>query len=122
MSRRDLIIAKILGRIQLVDHVHLSTPCWVWTGPTSGTAYQGQKKGRGHGYPRMNLDGQTVAVHKVVWVHYEGFIPGRKQLDHLCRNRLCVNPDHLELVTHLVNQKRRCAARKEANDNLQQPA
>lgn len=82
----------------------------MWTGPTSGASYQGQKKGRGHSYPRMSLDGQTVAVHLVVWTHYSGFIPGRKQLDHLCRNRGCVNPDHLELVTHLQNQKRRALA------------
>jgi hypothetical protein len=58
----------------------------------------------------MSLDGQTVAVHLVVWTHYNGFIPGKKQLDHLCSNRRCVQPAHLELVTHRVNQKRRDAA------------
>lgn len=109
MSRRDDILVKVLGRVTLTPSA-LPTPCWQWTGPNSGAAYKGQKKGRGHSYPRMNLDGQTVAVHKVIWTHFNGFIPGRKQLDHLCRNRLCVNPEHLELVTHLVNQRRRAAA------------
>lgn len=110
MSRRDAIMSRILPRVRLQDHDVLETPCWIWTGPDSGKAYQGNKKGRGHGYPRMSLDGQTVAVHLVIWTNYHGFIPGKKQLDHLCRNRRCVNPDHLELVTHLKNQKRRAAA------------
>lgn len=109
MNRRDIILEKVLARINLAPTQSLLTPCWLWSGPTSGAGYKGNKKGRGHGYPRMNLDGQTVAVHKVVWTHFHGFIPGRKQLDHLCKNRLCVNPDHLELVTHNENQRRRAA-------------
>ncbi len=111
MSRREAILEKVLQRIRLEPSI-LPTPCWLWTGPTSGAGYKGQKKGRGHSYPRMSLDGQTVAVHLVIWTHYNGFIPGRKQLDHLCRQRCCVNPEHLELVTHRVNQLRRAKARK----------
>jgi hypothetical protein len=110
VSRRDNIMGRILPRIRLAEHETLPDPCWLWTGPDSGAPGRGQKKGRGHGYPRMSLDGQTVAVHLVVWTHYNGFIPGKKQLDHLCRNRRCVQPAHLELVTHRVNQKRRDAA------------
>lgn len=109
-DRRSVILSKVLLRIQLQDCPSVGTPCWAWTGPTSGAGYKGAKKGRGHSYPRMSLDGQTVAVHKVVWTHFYGFIPGRKQLDHLCKNRRCVNLDHLELVTHLTNQRRRAAA------------
>ncbi len=59
----------------------------------------------------MWLDGQTVAVHIVNWTNEHGYVPGKKQLDHLCRNRLCVSDRHLELVTHKQNQKRRAAAR-----------
>lgn len=114
MSRRDAIMAKVLPRIELVECEGLATPCWLWTGPNSGNGYKGQKKGRGHSYPRMSLDGQTVAVHLVVWTHYNGLIPGRKQLDHLCRRRGCVNPEHLELVTHRVNQRRRDKAKATA--------
>lgn len=113
MTRRDAILERILARIRLEQISELvPTPCWHWTGPDSGKAYQGKKKGRGHGYPRMSLDGQTVAVHLVMFTHYFGFIPGRKQVDHLCKNRRCVNPEHLEMVTHLQNQRRRDAARK----------
>lgn len=95
-SRRDRIFEKIMSRVAVDE----ATGCWLWTGPTSG-------EGRGGGYPRMCLDGQTVAVHKVAWTNEHGFVPGTKQLDHLCRRRLCVNPAHLELVTHKANQRRR---------------
>tara|TARA_Y100000815_G_scaffold169233_2_gene153591 strand:+ start:10493 stop:10834 length:342 start_codon:yes stop_codon:yes gene_type:complete len=99
MSRRDAIRKKIMARV-VVTLGPLETPCKIWTGPTSGN-------GRGGGYPRMCLDGQTVAVHIVNWTNENGYVPGRKQLDHLCRNRLCVEDTHLELVTHKQNQKRR---------------
>lgn len=100
MCRREDIMQKVLGRI---EHVYgkLDTPCWQWTGPTSGDV------GRGKGYPRMNLSNQTVAVHRVVYTHFNGYIPGRKQIDHKCKNWRCVNPDHLEMVTHKENQRRR---------------
>lgn len=111
-GRRDRVRAKIMSRVRIDPE----TGCWIWTGPTSGSRYKGDekpKKGRGFGYPRMSLDGQTVAVHLVMWVNENGYIPGRKQLDHVCRNRLCVNPhpEHTELVTHRQNQRRRDRAR-----------
>lgn len=97
MSRRDAIMDKIVRRLR----VDPQTGCHLWTGPTSGT------RGRGRNYPRMSLDGQTVAVHIVVYCHYYGYLPSKRQVDHTCRNRLCCNPAHLEGVTHLQNQKRR---------------
>lgn len=103
MSRRDRIRDKIQARCVLVPGP-LPTPCRLWTGPTSGS------EGRGAGYGRMNLDGGTVAPHIALWIVENGPIPPRKQLDHLCMNRLCV--DHTELVTHKQNQKRRDAARR----------
>jgi len=99
MSRRDKIREKVLARCKVDEE----TGCWVWQGPDSGT-------GRGGGYPRMYLSGQTVAVHLVMYTHAHGYIPGKKQIDHTCRNRMCVNPDHLEMVTHKENQRRRAKA------------
>lgn len=104
LSRRELIRARIYACVEVVDCGYV-TPCHIWTGPDSGN-------GRGGGYPRMALDGQTMAVHKVAWTNAHGIIPGKKQLDHKCRQRRCVNEDHLELVTHLQNQKRRAEARR----------
>lgn len=103
-SRRDAIWRRILSRVQFVPNPALGTACWIWQGPTSGD------KGRGAGYGRMSLNGQTVAVHLVTFTHQHGYIPGKKQVDHVCRNRLCCNPAHLELVTPRQNQKRRVMA------------
>lgn len=108
MDRRTRIEAKVKARVTEVPGP-LDTSCWLWTGPDSGG-------GRGGGYPRMALDGQTVAVHIVMWTNAFGFVPGKKQLDHLCRNRRCVNPAHLELVTHKLNQKRRAVAQRELRE------
>ncbi|WP_183613676.1 HNH endonuclease signature motif containing protein [Rhizobium leguminosarum] len=108
MTRRDRIREKIMARVR-IDEV---TGCWIWTGPTSGT------KGRGAGYPRMSLGGQTVAVHIVIWTNEHGYIPGKKELDHVCRNRLCIrydSEDHLQLVTRKRNILRQWEARKAAS-------
>ena len=82
-------------------------------GGSEGGSGDGPGDGRGGGYGRMCLDGQTVAVHLVAYTHYYGYIPKTKQIDHLCEQRCCCNPQHLELVTHLRNQRRRAARRKE---------
>lgn len=104
MGRREDIAAKIAERVIVCP----DTGCHIWTGPTSGDT------GRGKGYPRMNLDGQTVAVHRVVYTNEHGYIPGRKQIDHDCNNRLCVNIKHLFMTTHKKNQKLRAKRAKKA--------
>lgn len=98
-SRRQRIIGKIMSRVE-IDPL---TECWTWQGPTSGD-------GRGGGYGRMCLDGQTVAVHIVSFTNFYGYVPGKKQIDHKCRNRLCCNPNHLEMVTPKRNATRRSRA------------
>jgi hypothetical protein len=103
-QRREAIFMRVMSRVAIDPALTFDgTPCWTWQGPTSGD-------GRG-GYPRMCLDGQTVAVHRVMYINAFGYVPGKKQIDHKCRNRCCVNPNHLEKVTHRMNQKRRAAAR-----------
>lgn len=95
-GRRERIIDKVLDNIEVDDE----TGCWNWLGGDSGS-------GRGGGYGRMYLDGQTVAVHIVAFVHYHGYIPSKKQIDHICENRKCCNPAHLDLVSHIENQRRK---------------
>lgn len=99
-SRRSLIVDKIMRRVVEEPCPALNDNCLIWTGPDSGT-------GRGGGYPRMSLDGGTVAVHIVMWVIENGPVPPRKQIDHRCKRRMCVNPNHLQMVTHLRNQRLR---------------
>ena len=69
--------------------------CWVWQGA----------KSHGYGTVGRNQTGSTN-VHKVMYILHYGKYSGDVQLDHLCRNRACCNPDHLELVTHLENMRR----------------
>ena len=113
-DRRNGIIKRIHERVLVVDNGFSvdgrPSPCHIWQGPTSG-------EGRGGGYGRMSLNGQTVAVHLVVYSHFYGYIPGKKQIDHLCNNRLCCNPLHLEMVTHKTNQKRRAARSKDYSNH-----
>lgn len=111
-GRRARIWAKVLERVRHhMPEEGQASGCMEWLGPSSGAA-KPKNGARGHGYPRMNLDGATVAVHKVMWILINGPIPPRKQLDHTCRRRMCVNPAHLEMVTHKRNQKRRDQARE----------
>lgn len=109
-DRRHSIITKVETKCDIVDTGftidNKPSPCHLWNGPTSGN-------GRGGGYGRMSLNGHTVAVHLVVYTHYYGYIPGNKQIDHLCNNRLCCNPAHLEMVSHITNQRRRAKRKKE---------
>ena len=106
MSRRKEIVAKVMARVIVSEELFDGTPHWLWDGPLSGN-------GRGRGYPRMSLDGQTVAVHRVMFTHANGYIPGKKHVDHRCRVRNCVNPDHLKMVTHKENCRLRDKAKRD---------
>lgn len=119
MHRRDKIRDKILANALkeflgfYIDG--LESECWIWQGSDSGT-------GRGGGYGRMSLNGSTVAVHIVMYVNEFGFVPGKKQIDHLCSNRMCCNPAHLEMVTHKQNQRRRRKAQREIKSDQKKAA
>lgn len=96
LDRRSEVIGKLMGNVQ----VDAKTGCWNWMGGTSGS-------GRGGGYGRICISGHTAATHIVSYTHFYGYIPSKKQIDHLCKNRLCCNPTHLEMVTHKQNQRRK---------------
>ena len=69
--------------------------CWEWLGVRNWG-----------GYGEFYLDGKTRKAHRVSYELVRGNIPEGYQLDHLCSNRGCVNPYHLEPVTNAVNAKR----------------
>ena len=58
------------------------------------------------GYGRLNVKGVHHQAHRAAYETWIGPIPEGLQLDHLCRNRACCNPDHLEPVTNRENQRR----------------
>lgn len=68
--------------------------CWVWTGA------------RSNGYGRVQVDGTTRIAHRVAFETFVGPIPDDLPLDHLCENRACINPEHLEPVTDTENKRR----------------
>ena len=73
----------------------IGTGCWEWH------AYLDRD-----GYGTFWLDGTNRRAHRVAYEIYIGPIPDGLELDHLCRNRACVRPDHLEPVTSQVNNLR----------------
>lgn len=80
--------------------------CWNWTACLMH-----------NGYGQFRWQGQARAAHRVAWVLVGNSIPEGMQMDHLCRNRRCCNPAHLEVVTQRENLLRgdtitaRCAAK-----------
>lgn len=73
--------------------------CWEWRLRADATGY---------GQFRWNLDGRTLSVqaHRAVYLDLIGEIKDGLVLDHLCKNRICVNPEHLEPVTVNENVRR----------------
>lgn len=86
-----------------------STPCWIWMRATVGE--------RAHGQVRVK--GKNTVAHRAVWEERIGPWPDDLQADHLCRVRLCVNPEHIEPVTGSVNQRRGMNAKLTAEDHLE---
>ena len=79
------------------EKVNKSAPngCWEWTAGLFATGYGGFQYG-----------GRPVAAHRWAYEALVGPIPEGLELDHLCRNRKCVNPAHMEPVTHKENTLR----------------
>lgn len=79
------------------EKVDASGDCWEWTAATNQLGY-GQI-----GAPRNRA---RLMAHRVAWELLVGPIPEGLELDHLCKNPGCVNPDHLDPVTHAENMRR----------------
>lgn len=83
-GQEQLILSKI--------DLDFETGCWNWTG---------SKHERGYGHIHRN--GTILQAHRVSYEIFKQTIPKNHDLDHLCRNEKCVNPSHLEPVSHREN-------------------
>ncbi len=88
MSPKD--IERFLPKIKKTDK------CWIWLGAANT-----------NGYGEFSLNGKCCKAHRISYEFYkEETIPKNLVIDHLCRNKMCVNPDHLEIVTAYINTMR----------------
>jgi hypothetical protein len=81
---------------RFMEKVEITPTCWVWTACLNS-----------HGYGKFAIRTSTAyPAHRLAYETLIGKIPKDKQIDHLCRNRKCVNPEHMEAVTVQENLKR----------------
>lgn len=85
-------MTALRGDKAIWQYVDRTGDCWMWNGA---------KNERGYGL--VFRSGRAVRVHRYIYEAFNGPIPAGLQLDHLCRQRLCVRPRHLEPVTNRVN-------------------
>lgn len=78
-----------------MDKVTIGDDCWEWQGNLSP-----------QGYGRLWHDGEKRQTHRLMYELFKGPVPDGLMVDHLCRNRKCCRPDHLEAVTNRENMRR----------------
>jgi hypothetical protein len=79
---------------RFMHHVRIEGDCWFWDNVSE------------EGYGRFRIGPFSYGAHRVAYAHFVGAIPDDYEVDHLCRNPSCVNPDHLEAVTQEENNRR----------------
>lgn len=105
LMRRGMARQKMKDRLQSKIMPVPHCGCWLWVGDCDSLGY-------GRFYEWTNGRSRVRLAHRVVYEFERGEIPEGLDLDHLCRNPSCVNPDHLEPVTHAVNMARGAHAMK----------
>lgn len=76
------------------------SPCWVWLRSINSK-----------GYGSLRIDGRNTTAHRIYYERTVGPVPDGLDLDHLCRNRACCNPEHLEPVSRAENVQRGASTR-----------
>lgn len=81
---------------RLLTRTSKTDTCWLWRGCLDS-----------NGYGRMQVNYETLYVHRLSWETYRGEIPRGSQIDHKCRVKFCVNPGHLKIVSNKENSENR---------------
>ena len=96
------VIPRLMRRASAADCkvAELDGDCLVWGG---------EDNGRGYGYITLRLDGtrKRTGAHRAAWICANGDIPGMMDIDHLCKQKRCINTRHMELVSVSVNTYRK---------------
>lgn len=82
-------------KAKFLEKIFKTDSCWRWSGSVDR-----------NGYGRMSVGHVNRTAHRISYELFKGSIPEGLQIDHLCRVRDCVNPDHLEAVTGRMNTLR----------------
>jgi len=85
----------VVSKESFLKRVTKTSGCWFWLGELNGC-----------GYGRVYMGKRRIAAHRIAYELWVAPIPEGLTIDHLCRVRHCVNPDHLEPVTQKVNTLR----------------
>ena len=85
----EKLVSNFLSKIELFGE------CWIWSGYVS--------KG---GYGQFSVGRKTVLAHRFSHFAFIGDVADDLQVDHVCRNPSCVNPDHLQAITRIQNRRR----------------
>jgi hypothetical protein len=96
-KHRQKVRATKQERFECKYIIDKTSGCWLWTGAKSIGGYGVLGNGRRTDRPRM------LYAHRVSFEMYKGTIKHKFEIDHLCKVRNCVNPDHLEMVTREEN-------------------
>lgn len=92
-----VLYARIFSKIQISTNLFRDDPCWDWHGSYNPKT----------GYGSYGIGGiGSFLAHRLFYTLFVEPIPAGLCIDHLCRNRRCVNPAHLEVVTHKENTAR----------------
>lgn len=96
------VIQRLLTKIRTEDLGH-DTPCWIWTGYCDP-----------YGYPQVRALGKVMWAHRVAYLIFNGgSLEAGLEIDHLCHNPSCINPDHLSAATVSENRSRTRKSAKE---------